>query len=102
MTVWVGFVEEADSGYHLYFPSHLNPRRWTKRKVKDYHIGRWEWEQAGLVETEGENGFLYFKTLRVIIAQSISNILNYLVNIFSSLVNNRKGWKWPWNRKKHS
>lgn len=37
-----------------------------------------EWKQ-------GKNGFLYLRHSVVIIAQSLSNILNYLFNIFSPL-----------------
>lgn len=37
------------------------------------------------METKRENGFLYLRHSVVIIAQSLSDILNYLINIFSSL-----------------
>lgn len=78
-------MQETDSSYHLYLPNHVNSKRWAERKVREHHVAKWEWEQAGRVETEGDNGFLYLRHSVVIIAQLLSNILNYLINIFFSL-----------------
>lgn len=46
LRVWVGVVEEVNSNYHSYLSSHVgNPRR--QIKVRECHVERWEWEEAG-------------------------------------------------------